>query len=41
MAFEIEHFLDSRSSDFWCPVFLKGGKNEENSHSNVFLYLCF
>ena len=20
------HFLDSRSSDFWCPVFLKGGK---------------
>lgn len=30
LAFEMGHFLDSRSSDFWCPVFLKGGKNEKN-----------
>ena len=27
LAFEIGNFLDSRTSDFWCSVFLKGGKN--------------
>jgi len=27
LAFEMGHLLDFHTSDFWCPVFLKGGKN--------------
>ena len=33
LAFEIGHFLDSRTSDFWCPVFLKG--EEMKSKPNI------
>lgn len=27
LALEMGNFLDSHSSDFWCPVFLMGGEN--------------
>ena len=27
LALEMGRFLDSHTSDLWCPVFLKGGEN--------------
>jgi len=29
LAFEMGNILDSHTSDFWCPVFLKGGENAQ------------
>jgi len=33
MALEMGHFLDSHTSDFWCPVFLKGGEDGKRESS--------
>jgi len=40
LAFDMGHFLDSHSFDFWCPVFLKGGVNEnQNFYCGISLFI--